>query len=141
MKCSHSTRVRILFILSNISQSYKDLAEYFSRKSKKFNYAAFEKIWIQLCNRYCKQNSMIYKLHIMAKKDNPEKYELHSKKSVLNNLIENLIGFLTVCETLVSTPPGVPIVPLNEASSIFKNQLNVVQSNLEKLKSETVKTI
>lgn len=61
--------------------------------------------------------------------------------STLNNLIENLIGFLTVCETLVSTPPGVPIVPLNEASSIFKNQLNVVQSNLEKLKSETVKTI
>jgi len=78
----------ILFILANISQSYKDLAEYFSRKSKKFNAATFEKLWIQLCGKCSKHNNMIYRLHIMARKDNPQRYELIRKQSVVSVLLE-----------------------------------------------------
>lgn len=65
----------------------------------------------------------------------------NSTISTLNNLIDNLNGFLQVCSTVVTTAPGTPIVPLNLAANQLSAQLKVIQSNLEKLKSNTVKTV
>jgi hypothetical protein len=61
--------------------------------------------------------------------------------STLNNLIDNLSGFLQICSTVVATAPGTPIVPLNLAANQLSIQLKVIQGNLEKLKSNTVKTV
>jgi len=59
----------------------------------------------------------------------------------LNNLISNLNGFITICTSLVSTPPGTPLVPLNAAATQLSQQLLTIQSNLEKLKSNSSYTI
>lgn len=59
----------------------------------------------------------------------------------LNNLISNLNGFITICTSLVSTPPGTPLVPLNAAATQLSQQLLKIQSNLEKLKSNSSYTI
>lgn len=61
--------------------------------------------------------------------------------AVLNDLINNLSAFLTICSTAVSTAPGTLLVPLNTAASTFLPQLLKIQGNLEALKSNTVKTI
>jgi hypothetical protein len=61
--------------------------------------------------------------------------------ATLNNLIDNLNGFLQVCSTVVSTAPGTPIVPLNLSANQLLTQLKIIQGNLEKLKSNTVKTV
>jgi hypothetical protein len=65
----------------------------------------------------------------------------NSTISTLNNLINNLSAFLQVCSTVVATAPGTPLVPLNLAASQLSSQLKVIQGNLEKLKSTTVKTV
>ena len=61
--------------------------------------------------------------------------------NTLNDLIGNLSSFLQVCSTLVSTPPGVPLVPLNVAATQLSQQLIILQGNLEKLKSTSNFTI
>ncbi len=55
---------------------------------------------------------------------------------LLNQLISNLSSFAEVCSTLVSTPPGTPIAPLNVASVQLIGSLNALQSNLNNLKSK-----
>ena len=65
----------------------------------------------------------------------------NSTISTLNNLIDNLNSFLQICSTVVATAPGTPIVPLNLAANQLSIQLKVIQGNLEKLKSNTVKTV
>jgi hypothetical protein len=59
----------------------------------------------------------------------------------LNNIINNLNAFLQICSVLVSTPPGTPLVPLNIAADGLSQQLNSIQSNLEKLKSNSTYTV
>jgi hypothetical protein len=59
----------------------------------------------------------------------------------LNNIISNLSGFLQICSSLVSTPPGTPLVPLNVAATQLNQQLLLIQGNLEKLKSNSNYTI
>jgi hypothetical protein len=61
--------------------------------------------------------------------------------STLNNLITNLNAFLQVCSKVVSTSPGTGIGPLNAAADQFSAKLKTIQGNLEKLKSNTVKTV
>jgi len=61
--------------------------------------------------------------------------------AVLNDLINNLSAFLTICSTAVSTAPNTQLVPLNTAANNFLPQLLKIQGNLEALKSNTVKTI
>jgi hypothetical protein len=61
--------------------------------------------------------------------------------STLNSLIDNLSGFLQVCSTVVATAPGTPLVPLNIAANELASKLKLIQGNLEKLKSNTVKTV
>jgi hypothetical protein len=52
-----------------------------------------------------------------------------------------MIGFLNIAANTVSTAPGTPIVPLNVASNELASKLDVIKGNLEKLKSNTVKTV
>ena len=61
--------------------------------------------------------------------------------NTLNNLIDNLNSFVIICSTLVSTPPGTPLVPLNAAATQLSQQLLKIQGNLEKLKSNSSYTI
>jgi hypothetical protein len=61
--------------------------------------------------------------------------------NTLNNLIDNLNSFVIICTTLVSTPPGTPLVPLNAAATQLSQQLLKIQGNLEKLKSNSSYTI
>jgi hypothetical protein len=61
--------------------------------------------------------------------------------STLNNLIDNLGAFCQVCSKVVGTAPGTFIAPLNIAADQLSIQLKVIQGNLEKLKSNTVKTV
>jgi hypothetical protein len=56
--------------------------------------------------------------------------------NLLNQLISNLEGFAQICSTLVSTPPGTPIAPLNVAATQLQGSLNALQANLNNLKSK-----
>jgi hypothetical protein len=56
--------------------------------------------------------------------------------NLLNQLISNLSGFMTICSTAVSTPPGTPLVQLNVAAAQVNTSLQALQANLETLKSK-----
>ena len=77
--------MKILYILKSYSEHTKDLAEYASRKSKKFNlnefYAKWESIQINKTNEIG-INSLIYK----AKQDNPIAYRAISLKLINTEL-------------------------------------------------------
>ena len=55
---------------------------------------------------------------------------------LLNQLITNLSGFMNICSTAVSTPPGTPLVQLNIAASQVNSSLQSLQANLDSLKSK-----
>ena len=55
---------------------------------------------------------------------------------LLNQLINNLSGFMTICSSAVSTPPGTPLVQLNIAASQVNSSLQALQANLDSLKSK-----
>ena len=55
---------------------------------------------------------------------------------LLNQLITNLSGFMTICSTAVSTPPGTPLVQLNLAATQLNSSLKALQANLDSLKSK-----
>jgi phage/plasmid-associated DNA primase len=78
----------VLCALANTSPSYKDLAEYFSRKSKKFNMVDFEKVWIGCTNSSAvnKKPLTIASIHYWAKTDNPERYKTVRESNVFNIL-------------------------------------------------------
>jgi len=54
---------------------------------------------------------------------------------LLNQLIEALKVFMTTCETLVGTPAGVFLAPLNSISISVNKTLNLLQKDLENIKS------
>lgn len=56
--------------------------------------------------------------------------------SLLNQLITNLSGFMTICSTAVSTPPGTPLVQLNLAATQLNSSLQALQANLDSIKSK-----
>jgi hypothetical protein len=56
--------------------------------------------------------------------------------NLLNQLISNLSSFATICTTLVSTPPGTLIAPLNVAATQLVGSLNALQANLNSVKSK-----
>lgn len=78
---------QVMFILYNMSPDYKILAEYFSRKSAKFNSADFEKHWQQISlkssGNHQFNNGALYNL---AKEDDPSGVSALRSKSV-NNII------------------------------------------------------
>lgn len=61
--------------------------------------------------------------------------------NLLNQLITNLSGFMTICSTVISTPPGTPLIQLNIAASQVNSSLLALQANLESLKSKSNYTI
>ncbi len=79
----------VIYALSNTSISYKDLAEYFSRKSPKFDYNGFEKVW-NLSLKSSKRPLTLGSLHFWAKQDNPDKYEEIRAKGV-SSLLYNMV--------------------------------------------------
>ncbi len=71
----------VIFALANTSISYKHLAEYFSRKSPKFDPVGFEKLWN--CSLHgTKRPVTLGSLHFWAKQDNPDKYTEMRSRSI-----------------------------------------------------------
>ena len=61
--------------------------------------------------------------------------------ALLDELISNLKSFMTICETLISTPAGTPIVPLNSIASAIKSNLTLIQKDLDGITSKDNFTI
>jgi hypothetical protein len=61
--------------------------------------------------------------------------------TLLDQLLVNLQSFMTICSTLVSTPPGTPLGPLNIVSGQMSTILNGLQQNLNSIKSKNNFTI
>ena len=55
---------------------------------------------------------------------------------LLNQLITNLSGFLTICSTAVATPSGTPLVQLNIVATQLNSSLQALQANLDSIKSK-----
>jgi hypothetical protein len=60
---------------------------------------------------------------------------------LLDQLIEAFKVFTSTCQTLVGTPAGVPLAPLNAISTSVNNTLVLLQKDLENLKSKDNFTI
>ena len=60
---------------------------------------------------------------------------------LLKTLMQNLQAFMQVCSTLVGTPAGTPLAPLNAVASQLSTTLNQISSNLDNTKSKYVKTV
>ena len=61
--------------------------------------------------------------------------------TLLNQLLINLEAFMTICSTLVSTPPGTPLGPLNIVAGQMSTILNGLQQNLNEIKSKNNYTV
>jgi hypothetical protein len=61
--------------------------------------------------------------------------------TLLDQLLVNLQSFMTICSTLVSTPPGTPLGPLNIVAGQMSTILNGLQQNLNSIKSKNNFTI
>ncbi len=48
---------------------------------------------------------------------------------------------MTTCQTLVGTPAGVPLAPLNAMASTVNNTLNLLQKDLQNITSKDNFTI
>ena len=82
----------VLCALANGSPSYKTLAEYFSRKSKKFKMPDFEKFWILSLKGPAKNRKgfSIGSIYYWAKIDNPEKYD-EFRKGKADNVLYSMV--------------------------------------------------
>ena len=59
----------------------------------------------------------------------------------LASILDNMVGFFNIASDTVSTAPGTVLGPFNVAANLLANQLDTIKGNLEKLKSNTVKTV
>ncbi len=78
----------ILCVLANTSKDYKNLAEYYSRKSKKFSTPEFEKLWNGIISGKNKNKKLlsIASLHYWAQQDNKERYIELKKHTIFATL-------------------------------------------------------
>ena len=60
---------------------------------------------------------------------------------LLDTLLESLKSFLNICETLVGTPPGIPLAPLNAISTKINITIEELQSGLKNITSKDNFTI
>jgi hypothetical protein len=60
---------------------------------------------------------------------------------LLDQLIESLKVFMATCQTLVGTPAGVPLAPLNAISTTVNNTLKLLQQDLKNITSKDNFTI
>jgi phage/plasmid-associated DNA primase len=83
---------QVLCALAHTSPDYAPLAEYFSRKSDKFDEAEFRAKWEEALNH--KGNSLkIGSIHYWAKTDNPDRYDEVNKRNILSILYEKIYEF------------------------------------------------
>jgi hypothetical protein len=84
--------LNVLYALANASPSYRDLAEYFSRKSSKFKMPDFEKYWTQALKGPTggRKALTIGSLHYWARKDNPERYN-QLRKQTIYQILYNMV--------------------------------------------------
>jgi hypothetical protein len=61
--------------------------------------------------------------------------------ATLTSILNNLNEFLQVCSTVIVTSSPGDLIPLNASANIVSSKLDAIKSNLEKLKSNTVKTV
>ena len=62
-------------------------------------------------------------------------------EELLNQLLTSLKAFSDICTTLVSTPPGVPLAPLNTVAAQMSSTITQLQANLPSIKSKDNFTI
>ena len=62
-------------------------------------------------------------------------------EELLKSLINNLSSFMNICSTLVSTPVGTPLAPLNLVAGEMNNILQKLKIDLNKIKSKDNYTI
>jgi hypothetical protein len=60
---------------------------------------------------------------------------------LLDQLIEAFKVFTATCQTLVGSPAGVPLAPLNAISTSVNNTLVLLQKDLQNIKSKDNFTI
>jgi hypothetical protein len=61
--------------------------------------------------------------------------------ATLTSILDNMVGFLNSLENVVSTAPGTPLITLSLPANLLSSKLDEIKGNLEKLKSNTVKTV
>lgn len=61
--------------------------------------------------------------------------------TTLASILDNMVGFLNSLENVVSTAPGTPLITLSLPANLLSSKLDEIKGNLEKLKSNTVKTV
>jgi hypothetical protein len=61
--------------------------------------------------------------------------------ATLASILDNMVGFLNSLENVVSTAPGTQLITLSLPANLLSSKLDEIKGNLEKLKSNTVKTI
>jgi hypothetical protein len=88
---NYDTWFNVLCVIANISTNYKNLAEIFSKKSKKFNQNDFDRYWLNAITGSNKKKKLtIASLKYWAKLDNPIMYDSYIKNNVYN-IITNII--------------------------------------------------
>jgi hypothetical protein len=60
---------------------------------------------------------------------------------LLRKLITNLQSFMTICSKQVGVPPDAPLAPLNKVASDLVTTLSGLETNLNSIKSNRVKTV
>ena len=61
--------------------------------------------------------------------------------ATLASILDNMVGFLNSLENVVSTAPGTSLITLSLPANLLSSKLDEIKGNLEKLKSNTVKTV
>ena len=61
--------------------------------------------------------------------------------TTLASILDNMVEFLNSLENVVSTAPGTPLITLSLPANLLSSKLDEIKGNLEKLKSNTVKTV
>lgn len=99
---------------------------------KSINLNAYQSINIDTDNVYI-QSGKIY----LGDKDANEPLLLGNQTTeLLDELINTLKSFMSICETLVGVPAGAPVVPLNSIAVTVKNSLSLIQRDLDNIKSK-----
>lgn len=79
-----------IFMLANESESYKVLAEYFSKKcAEKFNQTSFDQLWTSAITSQSANPIQIATLHMWAREDNLAKYDLIRLRDVVSYIYDN----------------------------------------------------
>ena len=61
--------------------------------------------------------------------------------ATLTSILDNMVEFLNSLENVVSTAPGTSLITLSLPANLLSSKLDEIKGNLEKLKSNTVKTV